>query len=63
MVRINEFNIYHAYNFINIETIADDWAGKTGSVRVMDMAGKRISESLNVEFNKNSLIQIQSPRG
>jgi len=63
VVRINEFNIYHAYNFINIETIADDWAGKTGSVRVMDMAGKRISESLNVEFNKNSLIQIQSPRG
>lgn len=63
VVRINEFNIYHAYNFINIETIADDWAGKTGSVRVLDMAGKRISESLNVEFNKNSLIQIQSPRG
>lgn len=63
VVRINEFNIYHAYNFINIETIADDWAGKTGSVRVLDMTGKRISESLNVEFNKNSLIQIQSPRG
>jgi hypothetical protein len=62
VVRINEFNIYHAYNFINIETIADDWAGKTGSVRVLDMAGKRIYESLNVEFNKNSLIQIQSPR-
>jgi len=63
VVRINEFNIYHAYNFINIETIADDWAGKTGSVRLLDMTGKRISESLNVEFNKNSLIQIQSPRG
>ena len=55
------FNIYPANNMINIQTISDVWDGKSGSVRVLDLTGKVVSDQDNSEFSKNSLIQIPAP--
>jgi hypothetical protein len=56
-----KFNIYSTYNNINIKTLADDWDGKSGSVRIMDLSGKTKNEYQNIEFSKNSLIQVAAP--
>jgi hypothetical protein len=55
------FNIYPANNMLNIQTISDDWNGKSGSVKVFDMTGKTVSELNNSEFSKNSLVQVAAP--
>jgi hypothetical protein len=57
----NRFNIYPANSRINIQTISDEWDGKTGSVRVFDITGKTISNLKDAEFSKNSLIQVEAP--
>jgi hypothetical protein len=57
----NTFNIYPANSIINIQTISDQWDGKSGSVRVLDLTGKVVSDQDNSEFSKNSLIQIAAP--
>ena len=61
VVSNNTFNIYPDNNMINIQTISDEWDGKSGSVKVMDLSGKIIDDLNNSEFRKNSLIQIASP--
>jgi len=55
------FNVYSAFNFINIQTLADEWDGKSGSVNVFDMTGRSILERNNIEFNKNSVTSVPSP--
>ena len=35
---------------------------KSGSVTVLDLSGKKISEFQNTEFSKNSLIQLPAPQ-
>jgi hypothetical protein len=57
----NTFNIYPANSFINIQTISDQWDGKSGSVKVLDLTGKIVSDLNNSEFIKNSLVQVASP--
>lgn len=57
----NSFNIYPANGLINIQTLADEWDGKTGSIKIMDLAGKIISNRINSEFSKNALLQIPAP--
>jgi predicted outer membrane repeat protein len=59
---LNKFNIYSANNKINIQSLADEWEGKTGSVEVMALTGKTISNTQNVEFHKNSLTQVDAPQ-
>ena len=46
---------------INLQTLSDTWTGKSGSVRIMDMGGKTVSDHQNIEFNKDDLIQMQAP--
>jgi len=58
---LNVFNIFGGNNLINIQTIADEWDGKIGSARVLDLAGKTISDLQNNEFSKNSLTQVHAP--
>ena len=58
----NIFNIYPSNYMINIQTVSDEWDGKPGSVKVLDLTGKTISDSQNNEFSKNSLVQVQAPR-
>ncbi len=55
------FIIYQTDNFIYIQPMSDQWQGKKGSVRLIDLTGKRVSELPNVEFNINSVLQIQAP--
>ncbi len=57
----NSFNIYRNFNYINIQTIADEWDGKTGSVKVLDMSGKTVSDLRRTEFSKTSVTQIGAP--
>jgi len=61
VVSKNTFNIYPANNMINIQTISDAWNGKSGSVKVLDLTGKTVSDLNNSEFSKSSLIQVASP--
>ncbi len=57
----NSFNVYQNYDKINIQTLADAWDGKTGSVRVLDMAGKVVKDLNATEFSKTSVTQVQAP--
>lgn len=43
---------------LNIVPLSDEWNGKQGSVRIIDLTGKSILENRNLEFWKNSLIQL-----
>ncbi len=57
LVSKHSFNIYTFDNHINIQTLADNWDGRTGSVRVIDLTGKTIgSPWRKTEFSKNSLV-------
>jgi hypothetical protein len=57
----NKFNIFPANGMINIQTNSDDWDGKSGSVKVIDLTGKTFSENNNIEFSKNSLAHVAAP--
>ena len=61
-VKPGQFIIYHGYDLINIQPLADDWAGMPASVRLMDMSGKSITDMQNVEFQRNSLVRMQAPK-
>jgi hypothetical protein len=58
VVTSNSFNIYSVNNLINIQPLADGWDGKKGSIRVLDMTGKSFNNLQDVEFRKNSILQI-----
>jgi len=58
----SDFNLFYGFDLINIQTLSGDWEGKYGSVRVMDMAGKTITNLAGTEFSRNSLTQIRAPK-
>jgi hypothetical protein len=60
-VSANTFNVYPGNNMINIQTLSDDWDGRTGTVRVMDLSGRTFDNIGNAEFRKGSLLQIRAP--
>lgn len=55
------FNVYSGNNMINIQTISDEWDGKSGSIKVYDISGKTSTDVQNNEFRKNSVIQVEAP--
>ncbi len=55
------FKIFSDNNFINIQTLADKWDGKTGSIKVIDLSGRTILDRSNVQFLKSTQIKIGSP--
>jgi hypothetical protein len=57
----NKFNIFPSNGMLNIQTFSDEWDGKSGSVKVIDLTGKTISDRNNTEFSKNSLVQVAAP--
>jgi hypothetical protein len=61
VVQTGIFNIYSSFGNITIQTIADEWIGKTGSVRILDLAGRTVTDLRNTLFSRNSVTQIQSP--
>jgi len=62
VVSKNIFNIYPAKGMINIQTLSDEWEGRLGSVNVLDLTGRIVSNLNNSEFSKNSLVQVAAPR-
>ena len=54
----NQFNIYAINGILNINPLSDEWNGKQGSVRIADLMGKSIFDNRNVEFWKNTVIQL-----
>jgi hypothetical protein len=54
----SQFNVYFSNNFVNIQTLSDKWDGKSGSVDLIEISGKTITKIENIEFWKNSLLQI-----
>lgn len=52
------FNIYTAYDFLNIELLSDVWEGRKGTVKVIDLTGRTIIDSRNIEFTSSSPVQI-----
>lgn len=57
----DEFRIYALNGMINIVPINDEWNGKIGSVKVIDITGRIILDVKPVDFRKNSLIQVAVP--
>ena len=59
-ININQkpFNIYFAGEQINIQTLSDEWAGKQGTIRIMDLTGRLVSVSNGVALNKDEVWQI-----
>ena len=57
----NQFNIYAFNGILNINPLSDEWNGKQGSVRITELTGKSILDNRNLEFWKNSLIQLPVP--
>jgi hypothetical protein len=52
------FNVYSSKGYINIELMSDMWDGRQGSVKVIDLTGRTLIDSRNLEFSKSSLIQL-----
>lgn len=52
------FNIYSRDNLIIIQTVENEWDGKTGTVKLFDVAGKPVTILRNIEFSRNSQIEI-----
>jgi hypothetical protein len=57
----DEFKAYSANGFINILPLGESWNGKIGSVRVFDITGRLLTENSNLEFFRNSLLQVPAP--
>jgi len=54
----NSFNIYSLNGILNVIPLSEEWNGKQGSIRIADIMGKSITDNRNIEFWKNSLIQV-----
>jgi hypothetical protein len=56
-----DFRIYPYGGVLNIIPLSDEWAGKSGSINVLDLAGRVVETISRTDFEKNSIRQIQSP--
>ena len=52
------FNIYSLSKTINIQTLGDNWNGKLGGIKVLDMTGKIVTTENNITFSKDELRQL-----
>jgi len=52
------FSIYSRDNMIIIRTLEEEWDGKTGTVKLFDIAGKPVRIMRNTEFSRNSQIEV-----
>ncbi|MBK7478914.1 MAG: hypothetical protein IPI69_03695 [Bacteroidales bacterium] len=61
VIREDQFMIYNAMDLINIKTIADEWEGLSGTVRLLSITGRPLSIHRDCLFSKDSPIQIGEP--
>jgi hypothetical protein len=52
------FNIYSSGEMINIQTLSDSWNGEKGKIKILDMTGRTISVSNQMEFSKGDIISL-----
>jgi hypothetical protein len=57
----NLFTIYELNGLLNIIPLSDIWNGKKGSVRILDLTGRCISLFSEIEFMKNTPVQLPAP--
>jgi hypothetical protein len=55
------FNIYPYSGVLNIVPLSDDWAGKIGSINILDLTGRVVESVTRTVFEKNAISQIQAP--
>jgi hypothetical protein len=54
------FNIFSSGDHINIQTLSDEWIGKSGEVRVIDLTGKPVSHLRNFEFSLDEIKKVSA---
>lgn len=57
-VAVKPFNIYASFGLVNIELLSDQWDGRNGSVKIIDLTGRTLTELRRVEFSRSSLLQL-----
>jgi hypothetical protein len=62
-VPVKPFNIYSSEEMIKVQTLSDDWSGKKGEIKVLDLSGRTISQLTNVEFMKGEISQLPAKVG
>jgi len=54
----SSFSIYSRDKMIIIRTLEEEWDGKTGTVKLFDIAGKPVRIMRNTEFSRNSQVEV-----
>lgn len=54
----NPFNIYSSLGMLNIELLNEQWEGRTGMIKVIDLTGRVLTDARNVEFSRSSPVQL-----
>jgi hypothetical protein len=57
----NMFTIYERNGILNIIPLSDTWNGKNGTIRIIDLTGRSISLFSDIEFMKNTPVQLPMP--
>ena len=55
---VKPFNIFSSDGMIKIQTLSDDWNGKKGEIKVLDLSGRTVSHIGNVEYSKGDIKQL-----
>jgi hypothetical protein len=57
----NQFTIYELNDVLNIIPLSDNWNGRNGTVRILDLTGRSISLFSEIAFMKNTPVQLAVP--
>jgi hypothetical protein len=56
------FSIYSSNNIIYIKLLSDEWDGRKGDIKIIDLKGNIISDIPDAEFHTNYLLQVPVSR-
>jgi len=57
----SQFTIFELNGLLNIIPLSDNWNGKNGTVRILDLTGRSISLFSEIAFMKNTPVQLLMP--
>lgn len=60
-VKGDQFQIYSAYDLINIAALSEEWDGLKGTIRVLTLTGMPLGIHHDKLFSRDSIIQIEEP--
>ena len=58
IIQDKPFNIYSLGDVINIQTLSDEWNGRTGEIRIFDLTGRIISNKSNITLSEDVIMQL-----